>query len=244
MAELYGDISNVTGDAITFSMSPGKRIVGLRHLQHVGVQLGHGVASQVKNLSWENRKRGIKAGSPQSYLSASNNCHSNPGSGTGAGGAVTRAVKGGDSIQAEPALGKEELLDTQRTWLPASHELQGDLAQQAAGAAGDSHAEQPQELQEISRSCRSCRRLMQLQELQEILRAAAAGAAGDSPQQPQELLEIRRRSCRRFKRSSCRSCSDISHKLQELQETAAGCRSAGDLAQQLQEAAGDSPQQL
>ncbi|KAK3288059.1 hypothetical protein CYMTET_4453 [Cymbomonas tetramitiformis] len=64
---------------------------------------------------------GIKSASLQPYLSAINNYHEDlrfPGPAKGR--AVTRAVKGMATIQAELAV-QEENIETQRTWLPAAH---------------------------------------------------------------------------------------------------------------------------
>ncbi|KAK3259605.1 hypothetical protein CYMTET_31408 [Cymbomonas tetramitiformis] len=64
---------------------------------------------------------GIKSASLQPYLSAINNNHKDlrfPGPAKGR--AMTRAVKGMATIQAELAV-QEENIETQRTWLPAAH---------------------------------------------------------------------------------------------------------------------------
>ncbi|KAK3261773.1 hypothetical protein CYMTET_29333 [Cymbomonas tetramitiformis] len=64
---------------------------------------------------------GIKSTSLQPYLSAINNYHEDlrfPGPAKGR--SVTRAVKGMATIQAELAV-QEENIETQRTWLPATH---------------------------------------------------------------------------------------------------------------------------
>eukprot|EP00854_Cymbomonas_tetramitiformis_P000289 gene289-biopygen203 len=65
---------------------------------------------------------GVKATSLQPYLSAINNYHEDlrfPGPAKGR--AVTRAVKGMETIQTELAMLDEENIETQRTWLPARH---------------------------------------------------------------------------------------------------------------------------
>ncbi|KAK3276039.1 hypothetical protein CYMTET_15868 [Cymbomonas tetramitiformis] len=67
------------------------------------------------------KDEGIKSASLQPYLSAINNYHEDlrfPGPAKGR--AVTRAVKGMATIQAELAM-QEENIETQRTWLPAAH---------------------------------------------------------------------------------------------------------------------------
>ncbi|KAK3276044.1 hypothetical protein CYMTET_15859 [Cymbomonas tetramitiformis] len=64
---------------------------------------------------------GIKSASLQPYLSAINNYHEDLRFlGPAKGRAVTRAVKGMATIQAELAV-QEENIETQRTWLPAAH---------------------------------------------------------------------------------------------------------------------------
>ncbi|KAK3258667.1 hypothetical protein CYMTET_32297 [Cymbomonas tetramitiformis] len=63
----------------------------------------------------------IKSTSLQPYLSAINNYHEDLGlTGPAKGRAVTRAVKGMATIQAERAVHEENIV-TQRTWLPAKH---------------------------------------------------------------------------------------------------------------------------
>jgi len=64
---------------------------------------------------------GVRAASMQPYLSAINNYHEDLGfPGPAKGRAVTRAVKGMATIQAETAV-EDENIETQRTWLPAGH---------------------------------------------------------------------------------------------------------------------------
>eukprot|EP00854_Cymbomonas_tetramitiformis_P034398 gene34398-biopygen28639 len=63
----------------------------------------------------------IKSTSLQPHLSAINNYHEDLGlTGPAKGRAVTRAVKGMATIQAEAAVHEENIV-TQRTWLPARH---------------------------------------------------------------------------------------------------------------------------
>ncbi|KAK3287923.1 hypothetical protein CYMTET_4601 [Cymbomonas tetramitiformis] len=67
--------------------------------------------------------RGVQAASMQPHLSAIDNYHEDLGfPGPAKGRALTRAVKGMATIQAELAM-EDENIETQRTWLPAGREL-------------------------------------------------------------------------------------------------------------------------
>ncbi|KAK3275261.1 hypothetical protein CYMTET_16597 [Cymbomonas tetramitiformis] len=141
MTELSTAVSNITGvlgddAAVSFARLDQEQLwsagAALRAVLCVGAEApvaagvrGHGPVALGLAVRPGRRHQPIKPGSLQSCLSAINNYHEGLGfAGPAKGGAVTRALKGKASSQAEQALEEERSLalgevDTQRTWLPA-----------------------------------------------------------------------------------------------------------------------------